>query len=269
MDRAKRILWKEALKSGLMTVHLKQVRVASQRLSLLALLLSVVVTLYFGAAAVSFAGDDGALERAYATPLERPATRNKSVKVPSLDQQAVRVGLGLLDKKNSQAAQRSFERALSHNPANLKARLHLVKLLQEQNKGEEALALIEEGVQLLPGNSLLKKKYARHLIKIQQPEAAVRLLQKNPRPALQDDPEYYALLAALFQQLGQYDKAASVYGHLVALNRDNGVWWLGLGLSMDQQGKTVYAREAYQKTLNFSRLDAHLKAYVQRRLNAL
>jgi MSHA biogenesis protein MshN len=98
---------------------------------------------------------------------------------------------------------------------------------------------------------------------------AIKVLRAQPVPAIDQDLEYYALLAALLQETGQFAAAAQAYAGLLKLRPETAIWWFGLGVSMDQTGDFDQARNAYRKALALPGLSADVQKYVQSRLQVL
>ena len=88
-------------------------------------------------------------------------------------------------------------------------------------------------------------------------------------PTIAKDPEYHAFLAGLYEQNGQPLLAARVYNQLVHLVPTQGVWWMGLGISLEQLNKSNEALIAYNSALKTRALNPELQAYVDSRITAL
>src|SRR5579885_3546730 len=70
---------------------------------------------------------------------------------------------------------------------------------------------------------------------------AIELLTRDaPSPA--DDPDYHALLAALLQRAGRHGDAIVSYRRLLSVRPQNGLWWMGLGISLSASGQRQQAR---------------------------
>jgi MSHA biogenesis protein MshN len=98
---------------------------------------------------------------------------------------------------------------------------------------------------------------------------AIEVLRAQPFPAVTQDPEYYALLAALLQDTRQFAAAAQTYASLLQLRPETALWWFGLGVSMDQNGDFDQARNAYRRAMALPGLSADVQKYVQSRLQDL
>ncbi len=194
---------------------------------------------------------------------------SKRSQLISPERVAYQQGMAQLRQGNPTAARQSLSRAVAINPQLFEARLQLIDLLLRQNESAAAEAQLGAGLDVMPGNFLLRKRYARLLLTQGRLTEAVDLLRSPPLPAPAKDQEYYALLAALLQETGRYDEAGDVYGRLLQVRSDQSVWWFGLALSMDQLGRVERAREAYGKALELPGLSPDLQDYIHARLQAL
>lgn len=194
---------------------------------------------------------------------------SKNKNTLSSEQQAYQAGLQQLKTGHLNIAEESFAQALLINPKLLDARLQLVQILQQQMKLEKAEEQLLLGLSLLPGNTDLRKTYARLLLKNQRHAEALDILKTAPIPLMAQDMEYHALLAALLQESGQFTAASSIYSQLVQIRPQETVWWMGMAISLEQSGNFDQARNAYQKALSLPGLRADLRSYIQSRLQVL
>ena len=202
-----------------------------------------------------------------AAPVSAGVSKNR--KHVSRDQQAYRTGLKQLKQGRLVAAEASFNQALLVNPNLLDARLQLIKMLQQQMKLTAAESVLQAGLTLTPENLNLRKIYARLLLNSQRQNEAIELLKTLPLPGIVQDLEYYALLAALYQDSGQYETASAIYAQLLKIKPQTSLWWMGMAISLEQSGSVEPARNAYQKALEFSGLSADLRNYIHGRLQEL
>ena len=193
----------------------------------------------------------------------------RSSPLPQTDEQLYQRGLQQLQRRDLVGAQQSFNAALQVNPQRLAARLELVSVLQRLGDERGALALIEEGLQLYPDHPDLRKLYAHHLLFSQRHREGLDLLERAPLPPVKDDPEYHALRAAIYQELGEYSQAAEVYARLLDQRPRESLWWMGLAIALEQQGLIGGARDAYRAALDVSGLRPDLERFVRERLQHL
>ena len=202
-----------------------------------------------------------------AVPVSAGVSKNR--KPVSRDQQAYRAGLKQLKLGRLVAAEASFNQALLVNPNLLDARLQLIKVLQQQMKLKTAESVLQTGLTLTPGNLKLRKIYARLLLNSQRQSEAIELMKTRPLPGIVQDLEYYALLAALYQDSGEYEAATAVYAQLLKIKPQVSLWWMGMAISLEQSGSVKPARDAYQKALELSGLSPDLRNYIHGRLQEL
>lgn len=205
----------------------------------------------------------------HATTLE-PATLSKNSNPISREQQAYQAGQKQLEMGDDDAAVANFTQALIINPQLLDARLQLVDTLMKLERFGKAEEQLRQGLVVTPENQSLRKTYARLLLQQQRQGDALELLRKQPVPAISQDLEYHALIAALLQETGEFSAAGELYGRLLQLRPGQAVWWLGLAISLDQTGEpTQSPREAYMRALALPGLRPDLRDYIQNRLQAL
>lgn len=99
------------------------------------------------------------------------------------------------------------------------------------------------------------------------PQAAIGTLRESP-PAVAADPAYHALLAALYQQVGDWRASADTYRRLLAVRAD-GAWHLGLAIALDQLGERRAAAEQFGLALRSPGLEEGTRRYARERLGAL
>ncbi len=233
-----------------------------------------------GAAPVSRAAPAGSRrvatppKQVVAVPAAPPAGEVRIVKQarpPSAAEQAARFyqqGYDYLLAERHAEAEQALRRALAADAGHAQAREMLVGQLLRRGELAEAGELLREGLGLAPRNARFAKLYARLLVEQNAVPTAIHIL-RSALPPMAQDPEYHALLAALYQRQGDHRAAAGLYRDLVKLRGDVAVWWVGLGVSLESLGKPAEARLAYAQAGRLPRLDAALRQYVKTRLRAL
>lgn len=162
-----------------------------------------------------------------------------------------------------------LQQSLSEDPDNADARETLAVLEARLGTGTQAEQLLADGLKRGgPGRPRLAMVYATLLYDRGDTDAAIDLLKANA-PAMDSDPNYFALLAAFEDRSGKPQDTAKLYRELVQANPANGEWWMGLGIALDQSGTPDEARSAYAHALAAGHLSAESQRYVQDRLNAL
>lgn len=128
----------------------------------------------------------------------------------------------------------SLRQALREDARHVPARLALARLLVEQGDGQAAADLLRAG-------------------------AAAGV----------ENAEYHGLFAAVLQRSGRHEEAAAQYQAALRLMPGNGVWWMGLGLSLESAGRGPEARTAFQRALALGNLSADLVAFVEQKARQL
>ncbi|MBI1423970.1 MAG: tetratricopeptide repeat protein [Gammaproteobacteria bacterium] len=165
-------------------------------------------------------------------------------------------------------AEQSLRQALVIAPDHVRARELLAGLLIQQGRWVETAELMKQGVQLLPANLVFVKLYARTLMQLNRDQQAITLLQQHA-PGIAQDPDYYALLAALYQRQQNHLAAANTYSQILKLRPDTGIWWVGMGISLEALGKQQEAQRAYARARQTGNLRGDLARYTDNRLLAL
>lgn len=154
------------------------------------------------------------------------------------------------------------------DPKLVAARKTLVALLIKSDQIDSATRYVESGLKITPDAIDLIELDAKLLLIKNNPQAALRVLQKVS-PQLMQEPEYYALLASVEQQLGFAPSAEQIYKQLLSFDRSNANWWVGLGLALESQKKNNSALQAYKKAFSLGGLSSGLKMSVQGKIAGL
>ena len=139
------------------------------------------------------------------------------------------------------------------------------RLLNDQRLTELSDLLANATAPLSPD---LRQVKARWLLIQGKHDAAINLLELD-QPDIGNKPEYYALLASLYQRNGQAGKAFEQYSQLIQSNDTVADWWAGLGIAADQLSQARQAVYAYQQALSLPGLNRALEQYVRQRSAAL
>ncbi len=208
---------------------------------------------------------------AAARPIPADNTTGKTLRTQTPEQQAdlaYQEGARLLQGGQFSAAEEQLRKALQQNPQHTRARESLAVLMINNKRLSEAEDLLAEGITLSPQYMPLTKLYARVLMAQDRTEAAVQALEKITPEAAQD-PNYYAFIAALHQRLERHSQAISAYRTALKIQPQQGLWWMGLGISLEATGEQRDALDAYRHALAGQSLHGAPLDYVQERLAAL
>ncbi|MDF1654126.1 MAG: tetratricopeptide repeat protein [Coxiellaceae bacterium] len=209
-------------------------------------------------------------------PLRQPTavTSDAAVKsrVPLAPQEKITVlyeqAQQAMDDSDDDKAIDLLKELLVRAPKNLEARQLLATILLTDNRIEEARPVIAVGLKRVPDYAPFDSLEARILMSEGKVQQAIEQLNQAS-PAIATAPEYYSLLAALYQQNEQFMMAAQLYHQLVQLNPASGVWWMGLGIALESAEKNNAAVEAFQRAKKAVGLSPAAKAYVQQQLDKL
>lgn len=177
-------------------------------------------------------------------------------------------GYKYLQQGNMYQGKEYLRKALSLYIPHIKAREMLAGIYIKSGRLINAAELLSEGVNVVPEYPLFAKLYARVLLEQNKPQLAIRVLERGA--GITDvDPDYYALLAASYQRVNEHKKSTDIYLRLVKARPQEGVWWLGLGISLEKTGKNKQALEAYQRAQKTGSLNEGLVKFSNNRVSAL
>ncbi|MCW8900468.1 MAG: tetratricopeptide repeat protein [Gammaproteobacteria bacterium] len=183
---------------------------------------------------------------------------------------AYKKGYQLLQQGQMRKGKEYLREALSLYIPHIKAREMLAGIYIKSGHFISAAELLSEGVKIAPEYPLFAKLYARVLLEQNNPGLAIQILNRGSVSAVMNvEPDYYALLAATYQRVNDHQKATELYLKLVKIRPTTGVWWLGLGISLEKLGKNKEALEAYQRAQDTGNLKAGLIKFTNNKVSAL
>ncbi len=159
-------------------------------------------------------------------------------------------------------------RALEWLPSHENARLLLLRLLAESGRFDEVDELLAQYLEEDPARADYLKLKARILAEQGAYGEAAALLQGLDL-RMSQDPDSFALLAATQQQLGNHAEAIRLYRRVLDFDPGRGHWWLGLGVSLEAEGRRSEALSAYREALRAGGLAAAPNRYLEARVRAL
>lgn len=169
---------------------------------------------------------------------------------------------------HTESARNTLQSALQAQPLDHDIRAALADLYLESKDLNIAEKLVRAGLDLIPDQPALVRVLARVQAAQGKYESAITLLLNAP-PILRDQPEHYSLLAALYQKEGRYDLAAQIYMDLVHFFPQNGRWWTGLGIALEETKDTQAAFDSYMRSLSIANLDPSLRSFALERIEGL
>lgn len=161
-------------------------------------------------------------------------------------------------------AQDMLKSALETNPQFDDARLALIGLLVENNRRDEAIQYLKTGLELVPAKTAYAETLARLQLDAGQGQAALSTLQAYERYA-NNDASYQGLMALILQKQGLHAEAIKHYQQALSREAGQPSWLIGMGLSLQADGRLEEAKDVYQKALA-SQLNPDMSQFVLQRL---
>lgn len=178
---------------------------------------------------------------------------------------AYRVAMAAMERGRKDEAMPALLNALREDGAHAQARMALSALLAAEGRLAEAQNVLEEGLAQGADSSALIARLARIMVERERWEEAASMLGRHLSRATYDA-QYRALHAGVLQHLGRHAEAVQEYRAALALSPQAGAWWMGLGLSLEAEGKTAQAREALLRARATGDLTAEVDRYVAEKL---
>jgi MSHA biogenesis protein MshN len=141
-------------------------------------------------------------------------------------------------------------------------------VLVESRKLADAERVLQDGVALAPAQIGFAMALARLQIDHGDVAQAATTLRKSLDYA-QGSPEYVAFFAAALQRQGRHEEAIEQFQSALRARPNSGVWWLGLGISLQAANRAADAQEAFRRARAANNLSPELAAFVDQRLKQL
>lgn len=148
------------------------------------------------------------------------------------------------------------------------ARELLANLYLRTGRDAEAFMVLKAGLDADPQYLPFAMMYARTLVEQGQLPVARQVLEHSLLYA-GNNADYQALLAAVEQRLGDHAAAVTRYMQALELKKQQGAWWVGMGISLEALGRLTEAGQAYRAARISPGLSTELIAYVESRLKEL
>ncbi len=161
-----------------------------------------------------------------------------------------------------------YDGVLRAYPLHHAARRALAGALLGLKRNADAERVLQEGLKLDAHEASLAMLLARIQVERDAVPLALETLQKTLQYA-EGQADYQAFVAALLQRQSRHKEAITHFQIALQLVPNNGVWWMGVGISMQAVQRNEDARDAYQRALDSNGLNAQLQAYVQKKLKEL
>jgi MSHA biogenesis protein MshN len=155
--------------------------------------------------------------------------------------------------------------ALKHDPSYVQVRQALLRQLLDLRKFDEAMGILQEGLETQPGQIGWAMSLARLQLEQGDAAAADRTLARSQSYA-ESSPDYAGFQGHLKSRQGAHRQAAAHYQRATRLAPGEGRWWLGYGLALEADGKAGEAREALKRALASGNLSAELSTVAEQHL---
>jgi tetratricopeptide (TPR) repeat protein len=159
-----------------------------------------------------------------------------------------------------------MEQVLAIDPDFHKVRMLWLSRLSQSNQAQFQIE-IQRAISNYTEVFQYRQMLARTMV-VEQPRQAYELLTAD-LPTIRQAPDYHGLIAYSAKQMGDYNLASRQYQLLLSEYPERSDWWLALGVTEEQLGKTSSALAAYQQSLRFPGLAANTRAWAQQRITAL
>lgn len=226
---------------------------------------------------VNLANENNNPELVIAIEYQAPSDTNSSAKNPetiitptpqgSLSQH-YQVALESIKIGDETNAINQLTTILKINPAYHHARVSLAALWIDKKNLNEAKQLINKGLTITPDYIPFIELKARILTTEGNTKQALATLQ-SVSANIEDYPDFYAMMAALYEHSNNNLLAANIYRKLLAQHPNNGNWWYGLGVALEKLGQIKSASEAYTRALTQGQLHPKSILYLQQHLQTL
>jgi MSHA biogenesis protein MshN len=210
-------------------------------------------------------------EGAPAPGAHAPTSIDKQIRVPTQAERAeheFRKATELLNQGRLAEAIDGYKSALHQDAQHAAARQALVGLLLENRRIDEAQQFLREGLNLNPDRTSYAILLARIQVDRGDLQGAHDLLSKHAGSAA-GDAEYYAFDAAVLQRLGRHQEAVAGYQAALKLAPRAGLWWMGMGISLQADKRSAEALDAFQRAKSVGGLSPALLAFVDQRMKQL
>ena len=162
-------------------------------------------------------------------------------------------------------ARSAFEAALQIDPAYHAARQALAGVLMDARLPNDAMLVLQEGLQIAPAQFGFAMMAARLHVERGELDAAVQTLARSAEYA-GNSADYAGFYAGLLQRQKKHAEAVEYFDRALRLRPNSGVWLLGMGMSLEALGRNAEAQEAFRRAKTSGNLTQELQNFVDQRL---
>jgi MSHA biogenesis protein MshN len=197
---------------------------------------------------------------------EKPAAKTRPEAAARNAESAYRRALDRLQDGRMGETVAALEEALRIDPRHDAARQTLVGLLIEAGRNDEAMRQLQLGLAQDPRQGAMAMLLAR--LQIEAGGSGIETLLRT-LPYAGNDAGYHAFLGGALARQGRHREAAEQYVLAVRGAPSNGVWWMGLGMSLQAEKRSPEALDAFQRARASGALSPELAGFVERRIQQL
>ncbi|NTV70931.1 MAG: tetratricopeptide repeat protein [Azonexaceae bacterium] len=155
--------------------------------------------------------------------------------------------------------------ALRQDPGYVQARQMLLRQLLDLRKIDEAMTILQDGLEVQPAQTGWAMSLARLQLEQHDVAAADRTLAKSQVYA-EASADYAGFQGHLKSRLGANRAAVTHYQRAARLAPNEGRWWLGMGLAQEADGRAAEARESLRRAIATGTLSVELSAVAEQHL---
>lgn len=153
-----------------------------------------------------------------------------------------------------QRAVQEFEQIVERNPTDVQSFLILAQLYRASDETAKAEETLKKALALEPDSSDASKQLAMLYMDVGDFQAAINLLQRIT--ATDDDPELIGTLAYAYEQVHDYQAAATAFGRALQRDPENSAYRTGLARNLLYSKNYDQALEEYQTAVRGNPRDA-------------
>lgn len=155
--------------------------------------------------------------------------------------------------------------ALRQDPGYVQARQMLLRQLLDLRKIDEAMTVLQDGLDVQPAQTGWAMSLARLQLEQHDVAAADRTLAKSQVYA-EASADYAGFQGHLKSRLGANRAAVTHYQRAARLAPNEGRWWLGMGLAQEADGRAAEAKESLRRAIATGTLSVELSAVAEQHL---
>jgi Flp pilus assembly protein TadD len=191
--------------------------------------------------------------------------RTKGGQGRELAEAEYRKAMQAVKRGDNEAALPLFKHSLELDPELARARQGYLSVLVAAKRWDVARQVAEQGLALDPTQSSWANIVARLQFEQGDAAGAVQTLERFAVHA-SHDADYQGLFAYLLQKQQRPAEAAERFRGALQVRPNEGRWWFGLALSLEQAGNAAGAKEAYAKAKAVGNLPPDMASTVEQKL---